>query len=657
MKTLKITRFLSLFYTAGLLTLFTLLSGNGQAQTTNCTAHFAWQAAPNTNGAISFNPVMGGANMTQFRWQFGDGDSSAMRTPTHQYAQPGTYWVCLTVTQFTSVGVACTATWCDSVSVNAAGANCNAHYSWITAAGSNGSVYFNPMMNGTMNTHYSWNFGDGDTSSVRNPTHQYAQPGSYWACLTVTQTTSTGATCTDTWCDSVKINVPTVNCDAHFAQQPGSQPNSVYFNPAPNPQGTHYSWNFGDGDTSSMRTPLHVYAQPGSYFACLTVTQYGPNGGVTCTATWCDSVRIGNSQLNCTANFTWTLASSNGSTVSFRPAMMNPGVNYSWNFGDGDTSSAMTPYHQYAQPGAYWVCLTVVRTSATGAVCTDTHCDSVRINPPQPPHCNATFNFMRQFSPARTFRFRPLNMHPGATYYWSFGDGDTSSAPSPVHTYADTGVYQVCLILSMQNSAGSCSDTVCRNLYVRPMMNHGSVCRARFTFQPVPSSPATLSFTSYVNGNPTSYFWTFGDSTSSTQMNPVHQFPGPGAYNVCLTIRDSATNCFNRFCRLIWIGPNNMPLADEEETSAMRLESGSIVSPAATIYPNPVASRAVLHLEGTNGNAALRVFDTSGRLLLEKSGMADGDHDLDVSLFTKGILFYQVLEADGVIANGKLIVQ
>jgi PKD repeat protein len=72
-----------------------------------------------------------------------------------------------------------------------------------------------------------WNFGDGNFSSAINPWHLYAQDGVYYVCLTVYDSTS-GGTCSSTWCDSVRAMPLPPSCDAQFAYYLSNNPDSVH---------------------------------------------------------------------------------------------------------------------------------------------------------------------------------------------------------------------------------------------------------------------------------------------------------------------------------------------------------------------------------------------------------------------------------------------
>jgi PKD repeat protein len=77
-------------------------------------------------------------------------------------------------------------------------------------------------------------------------------------------------------------------------------------------------------------------------------------------------------------------------------------------------------------------------------------------------------------------------------------------------------------------------------------------CQADFYYYPDSSGIYTLHFFDNSYGSPTSYYWSFGDSTFSTLQNPTHTF-SKGIYNVCLTISNAATNCYDTYCTQVYI--------------------------------------------------------------------------------------------------------
>ncbi len=168
--------------------------------------------------------------------------------------------------------------------------HCNAHFFHHRDSVVNGIRFYN--LRGTGAATYAWDFGDGSSSTQSNPSHTYADSGRYVVCLTVTDTIRGG--CTNTYCDTIRVFTPPPRCNAYFRARPDSVPNGVRFftsrrgHSLPSPTAT-YSWDFGDGSgTSTLRNPAYTYADSGTYFVCLTVSNSNASG--TCIKTYCDSV-------------------------------------------------------------------------------------------------------------------------------------------------------------------------------------------------------------------------------------------------------------------------------------------------------------------------------------------------------------------------------
>lgn len=454
-----------------------VLSGN-LTQAQNCDAHFLH--FPSHNGSTGFYPAPNSFG-TAYAWDFGDGNTSTDAHPHHAYLQSGTYNTCLTVTDTDATGaVVCTATWCDSVHFTVPPPPvCNAHFTHRRVRFSAGTVYFGAGFNPRGST-YAWDFGDNGTSTSIFPHHTYAASGTYYACLTVTDTDATGAVlCTATWCDSVRVMLPViptpVTCNAHFRHRTDNSTGTVDFRPAPNPVGTSYSWDLGNGTTSTVRNPNATYAQSGIYNVCLTVTDTDATGAVVCTSTWCDSIRVTlPPPPTCDANFYSHRTFGSLTSVYFNAAHNPSGASYAWDFGDGSTATSAGPltFHTYAQAGDYNACLTVTDTDAAGVVlCTATWCDSVHVIVPTPT-CDAHFDADNEWHPGLTVHFEPAHNISNTIYTWDFGDGTTVSTRDTSHTFAIPGAYNVCLTVTSSDQLGIviCTSTWCDS--VRVDTNH-----------------------------------------------------------------------------------------------------------------------------------------------------------------------------------------
>lgn len=254
--------------------LFTLaLSSQIHAQ---CSPYFNYQA--DSTNLVQFSVVNPqSSSVYTYRWDFGDNtpmDTGA--TVSHQYSNSSAYGVTLYVDSF---GFQCGSRY-DTVYVNYC-------YSYFTSnVQANGTVNFNSYANhAPFGTTYSWDFGDGSGSTQRSPSHTYTNPGVYYVTHAVIDTFHQ-VTCSFT--DSVIIQGGSQNCNASYSiiKDSSTTFGVVLFNNSSNQASHQYSWDFGDGQSGTGRTPTHQYQNFGSYVVCLTITDSLYN----CNTTFCDTV-------------------------------------------------------------------------------------------------------------------------------------------------------------------------------------------------------------------------------------------------------------------------------------------------------------------------------------------------------------------------------
>jgi len=216
--------------------------------------------------------------------------------------------------------------------------------------------------------------------------------------------------------------------------------------------GTDYMWDFGDGSTSTLDEPTHVYADTGSYTVMLIV-----NPGFTCADT---AIGIINLYNTLTADYDF-IAGCSGTPVQFTDASISTEagdiVSWSWNFDDGGSSTLEDPAHEYADGGTYSVILTVM--TDVGCQSTITYDVFVESGP------NVSFlaedvcqNFPVEFINTTTIATGTIT-----GYLWDFGDGETSTEEEPIHYYDAPGTYTVTLI---SYSANGCTDTLQQDVYI-----------------------------------------------------------------------------------------------------------------------------------------------------------------------------------------------
>jgi PKD repeat protein len=269
-------------------------------------------------------------------------------------------------------------------------------------------------------------------SGDRDPVHVYAHPGSYTVVLTATNAAGSDSTSNVV---TIAGGTPPV---AKFSSQVAGRQANFLDQSTGNP--TSWHWDFGDNTSSSEQNPIHTYASAGNYTVVLTVANdAGSNSANGVVAIAADKPPV--------AAF---MAVANGHQVNFVDQSTGNPTSWAWSFGDGGSSTLQNPVHTYAAAGNYTVTLTVANDAGSS------HASNVvTIAAGDPP--KAAFEFIVNGNQVN-FLDRSTN-HP-TSWFWTFGDNTSSSAQSPVHTYAGPGTYTVTLHVTNASGSDSTSQAV-----------------------------------------------------------------------------------------------------------------------------------------------------------------------------------------------------
>jgi PKD repeat protein len=419
---------------------------------------------------------------------------------------------------------------------------------------------------GTLPYSYSWSNG---FTSTWQPYYQG------W-CVNIVDANG----CDTMICDTSSITQPCILSGAYVSSSPNGLTAAIMTMP---PNAITYIWSNGTVGNWS------------SFYQNWCVQIIDSVSG--CDTTICDTSNIA---LPCQASFVSMNIGFNPNAVpvviQFDDISSGNANNWIWDFGDNTTGVGQIPVHTYSIPGTYWACLTIEEIDANGnIVCTDTYCDSVwadttGINPP--PFCSADFTSTQVSASDSTF-FTSLSSGTNAStsYFWTFGDNSTSTDQNPIHLYAQSGWYNVCL--TIMDSTTNCYDTYCDLINV--VVAGGSGCQAYFY-----STPALIQVVNSFNfydmssGNATNWLWDFGDGTTSTQQNPVHTYSptATGFFLVCLTIEEydpvtQALICTDTYCDSIYL--INQPSSCQADFYAQDLGNNEAIF-TNTSYPQTGAT-------------------------------------------------------------------
>ncbi len=625
-----------------------------------------------TNGLeVSF--VNSSTNAISYSWDFGDGNTSTDVNPTHTYTQGGNYDVMLTAlndcgmestTQTVSLIVAPQAAFgsdvvngCTPLTVNFVDQSVSASsWSWsfpggtpststaqnptvtypnagsysVTLIASNGFgnstvtetdyITVAPLADpdfttssdentitftntSTNATSYSWEFGDGTGSTEENPTHTYPDDGEYTVILTATNNCGSETT-------EQIITTSSIPQAAFTAEnKDGCGPLTVSFIDQSTENTISWSWSFPGGipSTSTEQNPTVVYETAGTY--TVTLIASNSNGETTVTAT--DFVNV--APLPTPGFFT----DINGTQVIFTNTTIN-GDQFVWDFGDGSTSTEMNPVYIFSMDGEYDVILTAENecgTISTGVVTVTI------VSIPQADFTAAT----RSGCAPLTVEFQDESSESATSWEWSFEGGTpaASTEQNPTVVYDTPGTYTV--VLTVGNASGS--NTLTQIEYIEVFAE----TVADFELTNVGDEISIVNNST----NATGFVWSFGDGTTSMEVNPTHVYAENGTYTVSLTA----------------VGLCGMVTTTQEVLISVTniIDENKIA--LFEVYPNPGSGNVIINLEGEPTiNLEIRLIDVLGRILYSEKEDFNGrlTREYDWTHFAAGTYIVQLRAIDAI---------
>jgi PKD repeat protein len=375
-------------------------------------------------------------------------------------------------------------------------------------------------------TAWAWSFGDSGTSTEQNPSHTYTSAGAYTVTLTATNADGSN-TISKTGYITVSETIAAPVASFGSSANTGTSPLTIQFTDSSANTPTSWVWSFGDGGTSTVQHPSHIYTTAGSYTVTLTATNAGGSntnsqaGYITVTSAATAPV---------TSFYSAVTSGTTPLTIQFVDLSTNTPTSWAWSFGDGDTSTVQHPTHLYSTAGIYTVTLTATNAAGSNTVSQSSYItvsDAV-------PVASFTSNVTSGSAPLFV-QFTDTSTNTPTAWTWVFGDGGSSTEQNPVYEYESAGTYTV--TLTAENSAGS--NTTYTSEYITVAAGTSPVTSFTADVRKG-TSPLTVQFTDTTTNTPTSWYWSFGDGSSSTEQNPSHTYTETGSFIVALTAYNAA---------------------------------------------------------------------------------------------------------------------
>jgi len=469
---------------------------------------------------------------TTYTWNYGDGSPSATTTnPTHIYTNTTT-----AISTYTAQLLAKNIYGCPNIATQKITVLPKPIASFSLSANS-GCTPFSPTFTNTSieATNSSWNFGDGTTSALNTPSHTYVNTSftsedSFNIQLIIVNAFG----CKDT---AQKYTYTFPQIQANFsADTPICAPVNVVFHNTTLSTGiTTYTWNFGDGSPLvNTFEPSHTYNNTTGNTLFYTATLNATNS-FGCTSAHSHTYAVyptpgalfslnpGNTQIYPATTIQVVNNTANDSSF-----------NNHWNFGDGNTSSVVSPpNHTYTTWGTYTITLVVSST-----YCKDSVTQVEVIIPPKPV---ASFTGCTTGCVSLIDSLHSTSLY-ATSYFWSFGDPlrGSASIANPIYVYSQPGIYNIKLVVTGPGGKDSVITNACAIVYPNP--------EALFTIQPTSAQvivgvdALTTVSTSTITLIPTpesisTYTWNFGDGSADINTkNASHIYQQSGQFAVTLIV-------------------------------------------------------------------------------------------------------------------------
>ncbi len=540
-------------------------------------------------------------------WDFGDGTNSIDGQPTKTFAGPGSYNVKLVVTSPFGYKDSVTQT------INVFQIP-TANFNFVNACEGAAITMTDNSALPTGTATFDWDFGTSPASSGTGSSVSklYSSPGIYLVTLNVTVNG-----CSSTISKHVTLEPRSIP-DFTFTPTQCDNGDVDFINTSSSPAfgSASYVWKFGDGKISTEINPSHTYNSYQTFNVTLVA-----NTTLGCIDSVTKSVTLRETPIS---NFTMSPSTCTNQPIDFTNTTTTPAghVNtYEWIFGDGNTSNSSSPTHQYASPSTYEIVLKSISTNG----CSSEHRTTVTIN--LKPAADFIAATVCEGQPTLFDNNSRSDDNEPLSYKWMFGNGDSSTDVKPSIVYSTDGSYTATLTALHPNG---CSDTKTASVIVH---NVPSVSINSTTAN---TGDGGYSFATNTTGTGYTYYWQFGDGSTSADQNPKYRYPIDGRYIVHLTVT-TGDGCVANSVDTVWI-------------NVLGVESTSNKG-AVGVYPNPSSGKFFVDYSNADVTAikGITVTDVLGRVVsTQPAQTVSGITEIDLSAQPSGIYYLNINTLTGV---------
>lgn len=307
--------------------------------------------------------------------------------------------------------------------------------------------------------------------------------------------------------------------------------------------------------------------------------------------------------------------------------------------GDGNTYTLgpnvfPTPiYHTYLMAGTYTYCIYIVDTISS---CNASFCDDITISNTVAT-CDASFSSNDTVTSYTEIQFYSTGFNTvQVNHFWDFGNGITSQLADPVVDFLVNGSYYVCHTVSDVNS--QCSDTYCDSVVISNSGSGSVPCNSSFYWYEDTSTSHTVSIINTSTGSQLSYFWDFGDGSTSTDPYPTHTYNSLGSFYVCLTVSSNPilNSCTSTFCDSVYVTFKGGGFTINVYSAAVASLSESIAA-ELLLFPNPASDYLFIQYPESGEPLTYSIRSVNGQLI--RTDQLDPQGIISISELKEGLYF------------------
>lgn len=500
---------------------------------------------------VQFYNLSTGFENPTYYWDLGNGTTSALEHPQALYLDDGSYTVSLTVTE--------NANTYEEVKENYIIVFLKPEIEF-QASDTTGCMplnvsFLNQCSPGTGNIQqYIWYFGDGDSSNLENPYHTYPNNGNFN--VTLRAIDENGCSKQITKSSYIEVyELPHVDFSANDSITCGNFL-VVNFIDQCNANIANYYWNLGNGNTSNQANPTGIYNSQGQYDIALEATD---DKG-------CINTKEKESFINIVNNHADFQIPKDTACVGEEIILQNLSSemsDFSWDFGNGDTSDQAEPTVIYEQPGDYNILLVAsFLDNCTDSIVKTIHIEEIIAD------FSTNKNYICQFPDTLQYINNSINAE---TYEWRFYNNTYSSFPSPVVVYDSNSNVTIGIDTYLTDTLIVTSINGCSDTSIHDDLVHINIPNITFDYT-LPSKgciPVNIGVdnnSEYNSGidSIVKYIWDFSNGDVSYLPEPEYQYNEPGEYLINLSAI-TELGCENSFSRTA--------MAGTQQTASFILES------------------------------------------------------------------------------------